>query len=226
MTQKLEGALRISRDTGCSPSPCPARGSDEPQPNKSPFSPACPARQRCLSGRTLDAGKSRQAGGVCSWAGESQGGWGEPTALQELAGVKNMSPRAGRPCRGKSAVCWAPRAAGGCGARRKSPAPARVLGSTPRCHPGAPTLPAHTPGVQAATPGAAGCRLPALKMGERPFNGQGHIYLFLLLHNQGLKPAQGEGDSLENTDRERHAQTYRYYTCMHTSLSLFFFFFC
>lgn len=63
--QKLEEALQISRDTGCSPSPYPGWGSDKPQPNKSPFSPACPARRRRLSGRTRDAGKSRQAEKGC-----------------------------------------------------------------------------------------------------------------------------------------------------------------
>jgi len=127
--QKLEAALQISRDTGCSPSPCPAWGSDEPQPNKSPFSPARPAWRRRLSGRTRDAGQEPTGRrGV-------QPGRGEPGGLGRAdsaagAGWDEAGEPEGRPAvLGKAAVRWAPRAAGDCGAGRKLLQ--RVLGSTP-----------------------------------------------------------------------------------------------
>lgn len=199
---------------GALPSPCPARGSNKPQPNKSPFSqPALPSR--CLSGLTaMLAGRRAAKDG----RGEP-GDWGEPRVLPEPAGVKEMSPRAGQPCWEKAALCWAPRAAGGCRNGKKLPAPTKMLPRTPQC-PRAPPLPAPR-GCN-----TAGCCLPALKMRKRSFNGRERVlFVFTaaqsgLEHKQRPEPGWGEGDFLENTHRETCINIQILY--MHAHFSLFF----
>lgn len=76
---------------------------------------------------------------------DRQEGWGELAALQEPARMEIMKAIHGHPRQGKAAGSWAPRVARGCGARRKPPAPARLLWSTSGatgCHLLVPVLPA------------------------------------------------------------------------------------
>lgn len=183
---------------GVLPFSLPRAGVRQAPAKQKPFLPSLPCPAETLVGshpRCRQEPTGRK--GLRSRAGESQGGWGEPTVLREPAGMKEMSPRAGQPCWGKAAMRWARRVAGGCGAGESHRLLQGCFGAPQGATRGAPSLPAHVPGVQAATPGAAGCCLPALRTGKRPFNGRECIYLFLLLHNQGLNISKGRNQLRE-----------------------------
>lgn len=207
--QKLERG-----GTWGAPLSLPSAGLQQAPAEQKSILPTCPAQQMLVRSHR-DAGRQRAAK---DGRGEL-GDWGEPRVLAELAGVKEMSPRASQPCWKKAALCWAPRAAGGCRNGKKLLAPTKMLPRTPQC-PRAPPLPAPW-GCN-----TEGCCLPVLKMGKRSFNGRESVlFVFTaaqsgLEHKQKPEPGWGKGDFLENTHRETCINIQILY--MHAHFSLFF----
>lgn len=153
---------------GVLPFSLPRVGVRQAPAKQKPFLPSLPCPAETLV-RSHPRCRQEPTGrkGLQNRAGESQGGWGEPTVLRDPAGMKETSPRAGQPCWGKAAVRWARRVAAGCGAGRKPPAPARVLWSTPRCHPGCPHPDRPCPRGAGSNPGCCGMLPPHSQNGEK-----------------------------------------------------------